>query len=59
MLSDVDILSNHAILYIQFDEQRDQVAAEQILRVVFIYPERPTPVRLIYFERMIIMNMTF
>lgn len=28
----------------QFDEQRDQVAVEQILRVVFLDPERPTPV---------------
>ncbi|XP_062153262.1 vesicle-associated protein 4-2-like [Alnus glutinosa] len=26
-----------------FDEQRDQVAVEQILRVVFLDPERPTP----------------
>jgi hypothetical protein len=28
----------------QFDEQSDQVAVEQILRVVFLDPERPTPV---------------
>ncbi|XVE51240.1 hypothetical protein DITRI_Ditri02bG0024100 [Diplodiscus trichospermus] len=26
-----------------FDEQKDQVAIEQILRVVFLYPERPSP----------------
>lgn len=29
----------------QFDEQKDQVAVEQILRVVFLDPERPSPVR--------------
>ena len=28
----------------QFDEQRDQVAVEQILRVVFLEPDHPTPV---------------
>lgn len=28
----------------QFDEQKDQTAAEQILRVVFLNPERPEPV---------------
>lgn len=28
----------------QFDEQKDQTAAEQILRVVFLNPERPDPV---------------
>ncbi|GMY10022.1 vesicle-associated protein 4-2-like [Fagus crenata] len=27
-----------------FDEQRDQVAVEQILRVIFLDPERPSPV---------------
>ncbi|KAK7401985.1 hypothetical protein VNO78_13901 [Psophocarpus tetragonolobus] len=27
-----------------FDEQRDQVAIEQILRVIFLDPERPSPV---------------
>ncbi|XP_004504962.1 vesicle-associated protein 4-2 [Cicer arietinum] len=27
-----------------FDEQKDQVAVEQILRVVFLEPERPSPV---------------
>ncbi|GLU23110.1 hypothetical protein SLE2022_391390 [Rubroshorea leprosula] len=26
-----------------FDEQKDQVAIEQILRVVFLHPERPSP----------------
>lgn len=31
----------------QFDEQKDQVAVEQILRVIFVDPERPNPVRLI------------
>lgn len=29
----------------QFDEQKDQVAVEQILRVVFLDVEHPTPVR--------------
>lgn len=28
----------------QFDEQKDQVAVEQILRVVFLDAERPSPV---------------
>lgn len=28
----------------QFDEQKDQVTVEQILRVVFLDPERPSPV---------------
>jgi hypothetical protein len=28
----------------QFDEQKDQVAVEQILRVVFLDAERSTPV---------------
>lgn len=28
----------------QFDEQKDQVAVEQILRVVFLDVERPSPV---------------
>lgn len=28
----------------QFDEQKDQVAVEQILRVVFLDPERHSPV---------------
>lgn len=31
----------------QFDEQRDHVADEQILRVIFLDPEHPCPVRLI------------
>lgn len=26
----------------QFDEQKDQVVVEQVLRVVFLDPERPT-----------------
>lgn len=29
---------------LQFDEQKDQVALEQILRVVFLDPERTSPV---------------
>jgi hypothetical protein len=33
-------------LLLQFDEQKDQVAVEQILRVVFLDAERPSPVRL-------------
>lgn len=32
----------------QFDEQKDQVAVEQILRVVFLDVERPTPVTSFY-----------
>ena len=31
----------------QFDEQKDQVSVEQILRVVFLDPERPSPVSVI------------
>jgi hypothetical protein len=31
---------------LQFDEQKDQVAVEQILRVVFLDAERPSPVSL-------------
>jgi hypothetical protein len=31
-------------LSVQFDEQKDQVAVEQILRVFFLNPERPGPV---------------
>uniref|UniRef100_A0A6N2KF15 MSP domain-containing protein n=1 Tax=Salix viminalis TaxID=40686 RepID=A0A6N2KF15_SALVM len=30
-------------LSLQFDEQKDQVAIEQILRVIFLDPERPNP----------------
>lgn len=30
-------------LSLQFDEQKDQVAIEQILRVIFLDPERPSP----------------
>jgi hypothetical protein len=33
-------------LLLQFDEQKDQVAVEQILRVVFLDAERPSPVSL-------------
>jgi len=31
---------------LQFDEQKDQIAVEQILRVVFLDAERPSPVSL-------------
>lgn len=31
----------------QFDEQKEQVAIEQILRVVFLDPERSTPVSVV------------
>lgn len=31
-------------LFCQFDEQKDQVAVEQILRVVFLDVNRPSPV---------------
>ena len=31
-------------ILMQFDEQKDQVAVEQILRVIFLDPERPSPV---------------
>ena len=31
-------------IFMQFDEQKDQVAVEQILRVVFLDPECPSPV---------------
>jgi len=33
-------------LLLQFDEQKDLVAVEQILRVVFLDAERPSPVSL-------------
>lgn len=32
---------------LQFDELKDQVAVEQILRVVFLDVERPSPVRIV------------
>uniref|UniRef100_A0A2P2K9A7 Vesicle-associated protein 4-2-like n=1 Tax=Rhizophora mucronata TaxID=61149 RepID=A0A2P2K9A7_RHIMU len=38
-----DCTSEFIKLSIQFDEQKDQVAVEQILRVVFIDPECPNP----------------
>lgn len=48
----------------QFDEQKDQVAVEQILRVVFLDPERSTPVStiwrlwlLLYFCNVLAVNM--
>lgn len=31
-------------MLMQFDEQKDQVTIERILRVVFLDPERPSPV---------------
>lgn len=31
--------------FMQFDEQKDQVTVERTLRVVFLDPERPSPVR--------------
>lgn len=34
--------------FLQFEEQRDQVAVEQILRVVFLDPDRNSPVRLLH-----------
>ncbi|KAB5533934.1 hypothetical protein DKX38_017020 [Salix brachista] len=37
LISPLDSLS------LQFDEQKDQVAIEQILRVIFLDPERPSP----------------
>jgi hypothetical protein len=36
----------HVNLMLQFDEQKDQVAVEQILRVVFLDAERSSPVSL-------------
>ena len=43
------ILGEDSVLVsFQFDEQKDQVAVEQILRVVFLDVERPTPVRVFY-----------
>jgi hypothetical protein len=44
-------LVNHGVSWhinpvLQFDEQKDQVAVEQILRVVFLDAERPSPVSL-------------
>lgn len=37
------IRANYVSL-LQFDEQKDQVAVEQILRVVFLDVDRPSPV---------------
>lgn len=42
--SRLKILKVGGIYLWQFDEQKDQVAGEQILRVVFLDPERPCPV---------------
>lgn len=33
-------------MLMQFDEQKDQVTIERILRVVFLDPECPSPVRI-------------
>lgn len=38
------VLINPFFVLSQFDEQKDQVAVEQILRVVFLDPERASPV---------------
>lgn len=40
----------------QFDEQRDQVTVERVLRVVFLDPERANPVR-VYFSIRIVLNV--
>lgn len=42
------MLSYYFVFYFlpQFDEQKDQVIVERILRVVFIDLERPSPVSL-------------
>lgn len=42
----LELFSNTSIFspWKQFDEQKDQVAVEQILRVVFLDPERSSPV---------------
>lgn len=42
----------------QFDEQKDEVSKEQILRVIFLDPERPNPVsiRIILLMKMILQN---
>ena len=37
-------ISRLPFLFLQFDEQKEQVAVEQILRVVFLDPERSSPV---------------
>lgn len=39
-----DIPTDGHIMSKQFDEQKDQVAVEQILSVVFLNVERPSPV---------------
>ena len=36
--------SDFTVPTIQFEEQRDQVSIEQIMRVVFLDAERPSPV---------------
>lgn len=33
-------------MWMQFEEQKDHVTIERILRVVFLDPERPSPVRI-------------
>lgn len=42
--------SNVTYFFLQFDEQREQVAVEQILRVIFLDPDRPSPVRIYIFN---------
>lgn len=41
-------LIKDVLYWAQFDEQKDQVAVEQILRVVFIDPQHPSPVSIVY-----------
>lgn len=39
------VSDNYFSFSFQFDDQKDQVAVEQILRVVFLDVDHPTPVR--------------
>ncbi|KAK8303209.1 hypothetical protein V6Z12_D04G135000 [Gossypium hirsutum] len=51
------------IMSLKFDEQKDQVAIEQILRVVFLDPERPCPLSpislLLPFPQLYVPSFTF
>lgn len=38
-----------AFLFLQFEEQKDHVSEEQVMRVVFLDPENPNPVSLSFF----------
>lgn len=40
-----------AFLFLQFEEQKDHVSEEQVMRVVFLDPENPNPVSLSFFFR--------